>query len=228
MSQPPLTLVQKPRNTRVFSYIDGFNLFYGITEKSRVVDRAGTLVNNHWRRHVWLDLCKLSASLLNPGQQLLHTKYFSARIKGHPDSERRQSIYLDALDSLPNLTSYFGLFQPDKRDCRHCGRAGFPNQEKKTDVNIATQMIHDAIRGNFDVALLITGDSDQVPTIEMVTRIFKKKVVVAFPPKRIGAQLQQVATASLHIGAHHFANSLLPPTIQLPSGKQLICPTEWT
>jgi uncharacterized LabA/DUF88 family protein len=100
-------------------------------------------------------------------------------------------------------------------------------QEKKADVNIATQMIHDALQGNFDVAILVSGDSDQVPTIEMVRKIFKRKVVVAFPPRRFSAQLQQAATASFRIGEAKFQPSLLSPTIQLPSGMIINCPKEW-
>jgi uncharacterized LabA/DUF88 family protein len=212
---------------RVFSYIDGYNLFYGMRDKSRVVEN-GVAINGHWKKYLWLDLCQFSQALLRPNQQLIHTKYFTSRIKGKPDSERRQSVFLDALDTLPNLSKFFGLFQPDQKDCLNCGTASFPQQEKKTDVNIATQMIHDALQGNFDVAILVSGDSDQVPTIEMVRKVFKRRVIVAFPPRRFSAHLQQAATGSFRIGEAKFQGSLLPPTIQLPSGKIISCPPEWT
>ena len=47
---------------RVIAYIDGFNLYYGISDKG-------------WRRYLWLDLAALTRSLLVPGQQLAATKY---------------------------------------------------------------------------------------------------------------------------------------------------------
>jgi hypothetical protein len=138
VTTPTMPTVITPA-TRVFSYIDGFNLFYGMCEKARVVEN-GVKINAHWKRYSWLDLWKFSQSLLRPGQQLIHTKYFTSRIKGRPDSEKRQSVYLDALGTLPNLTIFEGLFQPDQKNCSNCGHASFPQQEKKTDVNIATQM----------------------------------------------------------------------------------------
>ena len=213
--------------TRVISYIDGFNLFYGMCDKAKILHN-GAQINQHWSKYSWLDLCKFSESLLRPGQQLIHTKYFTSRIKGRPASQQRQSTYLDALETLPNLSIYYGVFQPDQRNCPSCGRTDYPQQEKKTDANIATQMIHDAILRNFDVAILVSGDSDQVPTVEMVKRVFKRKVIVAFPPQRFSAQLQQVATGSFRVGDSKFSGNILPPTIQLPSGAILNCPKEWT
>jgi uncharacterized LabA/DUF88 family protein len=159
----------------------------------------GVAINRQWKRYSWLDLWKFSQSLLADGQQLIHTKYFTSRLKGKPESERRQNTYLDALGTLPNLSIFYGLFQSDPKLCSECGHASLPMQEKKTDVTIATQMIHDALQRNFDVAILVSADSDQVPTVEMVRKVFKRKVIVAFPPKRFSADLQRVATASFRI-----------------------------
>jgi uncharacterized LabA/DUF88 family protein len=214
------------QSVRVFSYIDGFNLFYGMCDKAKM-KHHGVAINQHWNRYSWLDLWRFSQSLLVPGQQLIHTKYFTSRIKGRPDSEQRQSTYLDALGTLPNLSIFYGLFQPDQKNCAKCGNASFPLQEKRTDVNIATQMIHDALLRNFDVAILVSGDSDQVPTIEMIRSVFKRKVIVAFPPQRFSAQLQKVATGSFRIGEAKLQGNTLPPAIHLPSGKILSCPKEW-
>ena len=51
-----------------------------------------------------------------------------------------------------------------------------------TDVNIATQILIDAYQDNFDMAMLISGDSDLVPPIKAVHELFpKKRVFVTFP-----------------------------------------------
>lgn len=55
---------------RVISYIDGFNLYFGL--------RA-----NDWRKYMWLDLTKLSEALLLNNQALQHTKYFTSRVRGN-------------------------------------------------------------------------------------------------------------------------------------------------
>jgi hypothetical protein len=74
---------------RVITYIDGFNLYFGLRSKG-------------WRRHYWLDLHQLSLALLKPGQQLEAVHYFTARIRanGHNvDDMRRQSLYIEALQT---------------------------------------------------------------------------------------------------------------------------------
>jgi len=118
------------------------------------------------------------------------------------------------------------LFSPTPENVVSAGSSPIP-QEKKTDVNIATQMLNDAIRNNFDTAMLISADSDQVPTIEMVRSVFKKKVVVVFPPKRSSADLQGVSNAVIRLGEGKLKSSILPEKVKLPSGKEIECPAKW-
>jgi len=213
--------------TRVISCIDGYNLYFGLREKARRLAADGSITTTHWKNFYWLDVVKLSETLLQKTQRLVQTKYFTARIRGNPAKERRQSKFLDAISALPNIRLYFGVFQPDPKQCQNCGAIAFHPQEKRTDVNIANQMICDAVAGRFDTALLISGDSDHVPTIETVRQTFGKNVIVAFPPKRESADLQAVATATFRIGKAKFESSLLPRPVILPNGRVIECPTEW-
>jgi len=218
---------RKSTKDRVFSYIDGYNLYFGLREKIHTKDDKGREPNLRWKRYLWIDVVKLSESLLRPDQVLLRTKYFTSRIRGKPESEGRQSAFLEVLNALPNTSIYFGIFQPDPKRCENCSAISFHPQEKRTDVNIATQLLYDAIRNNFDTAFLITGDSDQVPTIQMAREVFKKRVIVIFPPKRTSADLQKVANAVYRLGEAKFKQSLLPDRITLPSGKEIACPAKW-
>ena len=70
---------------RVATYIDGFNLYYGI--------RAGG------RRHLWLDVEGLALSLLKPNQQLVAVRYFTAPRRDDPAALSRQQQYWNALDA---------------------------------------------------------------------------------------------------------------------------------
>lgn len=59
------------------------------------------------------------------------------------------------------------------------------HHEKMTDVNIAVQMLSDAFQDQFDVALLVSADSDLVGLITTLRQLFPlKRVIVAFPPRR--------------------------------------------
>ena len=227
MSIPPKGPHPSTVKERVITYIDGYNLYFGIREKIHIRDSKGATPNMHWKRYLWLDVVKLSESLLRPSQVLIRTKYFTSRIRGNPQKEARQSLFLDAISVLPNIKLYFGTFQPDPKRCANCGHVAYHPQEKKTDVNIATQILNDAIHNNFDTAILVSADSDQVPTVQMTRQVFKKKVIVAFPPKRISAELQSVANFTYPLGESKFRQSLLPDKVQLPSGRVLACPAKW-
>jgi len=97
-----------------------------------------------------------------------------------------------------------------------------------TDVNIAVEMIADALDDKYDVAFLITADSDLVPAIKLIKKIYpQKRIVVCFPPKRHSSSLSQIADFSLSIFENRFSNSLLPDPIILKNGYQLRKPVEW-
>ena len=54
-------------------------------------------------------------------------------------------------------------------------------EEKRTDVWIASQMVHDAAMNAFDVAVLVTADTDLVPAVEFVRILNKDVELVVFP-----------------------------------------------
>jgi len=62
-----------------------------------------------------------------------------------------------------------------KNDDRALGNRGHSwtvNNEKMTDVNIATNMMIDAYTNAFDIAYVISGDSDLVPPIRAIRAHF--------------------------------------------------------
>jgi hypothetical protein len=130
-------------STRVITYIDGFNLYFG-------------LKSQNWERYLWLDVQALSKNLLRPDQTLAHTKYFTARISAPPDKVKRQNTYLDAIGTLQNTTVRFGHYLNAPRSCRNCGYVYNAPQEKMTDVSIAVELLEDAFKDAFDTALLMT------------------------------------------------------------------------
>jgi len=102
------------------------------------------------------------------------------------------------------------------------------HEEKMTDVNIATEMLTDAFEDKFDTALLVTADSDLVPTIRALKRLFPtKQIVVFFPPGRYSAQLKIVADRQLTIGRGTLAKSQFPDRIIKADGHVLERPQRW-
>ena len=202
----------------VAAYIDGFNLFYGLRDKG-------------WRRYYWLDLSQLIGRLLRPPQQLAAIRYFTTRVRpepGDPDKWKRQTTYLEALETIPNLAIQYGYFLPKERSCRQCGTTMRTYEEKMTDVNIAVSLLTGAQDGLFDTAMVVSGDSDLAEPIKEVRRRYSaKQVVVAFPPNRVSKKLQSGGT-SFVIGRTKFRDSQFPTQVNSSSGRVLARPSAWS
>ncbi len=201
----------------VIAYMDGFNLYFGLKSKN-------------WRQYYWLDIPGLIHRLLKPNQDLIATKYFTSRVSSQfdPGKSKRQTIYLEALQALPGVTIYYGHYLQNPYTCHNCNARRTIHSEKMTDVNIATHLLTDAFLDRFDTALLISADSDLVPPVMMVRKLFPKKWITAvFPPGRFSKTLANAACASYHVGRDKVAASQLPDQIHLPSGIVLQRPPKW-
>ena len=214
-------------SSRVIVYIDGFNLYYGLREKG-------------WKRYYWLDLQKLSNNLLKPDQTLVKIKYFTARISSGDSNtptpirkkmeakRRRQNCYLEALQTCQKIEIFEGHYLPKVVNCHKCGSFWPHPEEKMTDVNIATQMLTDAFKNEFDTALVVSGDSDIVPPITVILKEFKKKRIIAvFPPERVSVKLKHATTGYLSISEAKLRKSMFPNEIKKPDGYILKRPRRW-
>jgi uncharacterized LabA/DUF88 family protein len=196
-------------------YIDGFNLYYGLKAKG-------------WRKYYWLNLEEMCFRLTKLGQELVKIRYFTARISGN-QKRKRQQTYLEALDTLPKLETHYGLYLPGKQICRKCKCVSSKPSEKKSDVNIAIRMLTDALDDLYDVAVLISADSDLIPAIEAIkTYAPSKRVGLLFPPERNSALLQ--AECHFHIGTLNegtLRKSQFPDVVISRSGFPLHRPQHW-
>jgi len=186
---------------RVIAYIDGYNLYFGLRHKG-------------WKRFYWTNLAKLAGQFLKPNQSLLETKYFTTIVK-YPESKRlRQQTYLDVLQTLPNFSFFYGHFLADPITCRQCGHTYTTHHEKMTDVNISVELMKDAFQDRFDIAFLVSADSDLVGSVRAVRQLFPgKKVISVFPPGRFSLALKKVSTGVLHIGHVELSKSLFPDQV---------------
>lgn len=83
-----------------------------------------------------------------------------------------------------------------------------------TDANIATQILPDVYKDKYDMAMLVSGDSDLVPPIQAIHENFSdKRVFVAFPQKRFNNSLAIVARGSLIIGRKKLVQSQFPDEV---------------
>lgn len=211
---------------RVIVYIDGFNLYHGI-------EAAG------WSNYLWLDLCSLSRKFLKKDQCLVKVKYFTAEASDLSQRER-QRIYWEALRTLSDLKIILGKFSRPRNKrcqnpechkwlkCSYCEeKYKTPPTEKKTDVNIVTELIVDTlVDDNCDVAIIVSGDSDLTPAIKKVVSR-QKQVTIAFPPERF---LNDIANAGSlpwkNVECDHLKDSQFPDEV-ISEKKILKRPSEW-
>jgi uncharacterized LabA/DUF88 family protein len=146
-------------------YIDGFNLYYGCIKDTS---------------YHWLDVSKM-CSLLLPNDRIHRIKYFTALVSARPnDPEQpvRQQLFLRALQTIPNLEIILGTFLSHevKMPLSPIG-SGYAKviktEEKGSDVNIATHLLMDGFRNDYELAVVVSNDSDLLLPIQVVTQQFK-------------------------------------------------------
>lgn len=208
---------------RTHLYVDGFNLYY------RAV--RGT-------PYKWLNLLDLARALLRPENDIQRIRYFTANISGKrdPDAPRRQQAYLRALATLPQITIHKGKFlishkwaaiakppvdlvKPDPVTVYV-----MKTEEKGSDVNLATYLVRDAFRHEFDVAVVLSNDTDLVEPMRIVTAELGKRVGLICPVHSPARSLTRVATFLRYITAARLAAAQFPSPIP---GTTIQKPATW-
>ena len=202
-------------------YIDAFNLYYG------------ALKNTPYR---WLDVAGMCRLLL-PNHDVQQIKYFSAQVSARPDDPRkpvRQQVYFRALRTLPNLEIILGHFlshivrmplaEPAPQGLRFA--RVIKTEEKGSDVNLATHLPNDAHLGRYEVAVVVSADSDLLEPIRIVTGQLRKPIGILNPQPRPSKVLCAHATFVKQIRAGVLAASRFPPTLTDEHGT-FKKPEEW-
>jgi len=140
----------------------------------------------------WLNFNELLTRLLQPYNEVLSIKHFTAKVKayGDPNQPTRQNTYLRALKTIPNLQLVFGQFVSNtKWQPLVTPREGQTHaevrvtEEKGSELNLASYLLRDAYEDNYDVAVVLSGDSDLVLPLRFV-RELGKTVGILYPHRR--------------------------------------------
>jgi uncharacterized LabA/DUF88 family protein len=207
---------------RTYVYVDGFNLYYGAVK--------GTA-------YKWLNIHKL-CQLLLPKNQILKIKYFTALVttrQSDPDQPNRQQIYLRALKTIPGLEVIYGHFLEHEVMMPVVGSATskpryvkvIKTEEKGSDVNIAAHMISDGYKGVYQVAVILTNDSDLVEPVRIVRNELTLPVIILNPhPASPSHELHKYATLVKPIRKGVLAASQFPRVLTDTTGL-FHRPTKW-
>lgn len=196
-------------------YVDGFNLYYAV---------KGT-------PHKWLNILALCQQLL-PRNQIVKIKYFTALVSARPsdpDQPNRQLLYWRALQTIPGLQIIYGHFLAHEvtMHLAHPVPGGPKNaqviktEEKGSDVNIAAHMVNDGHLGRYEVAVLLSNDSDLAEPVKIVRNELHLPVGILnpFPNDHPSQQLRKCATFVKPIRQGVLAVSQFPPMLEDANGK---------
>ena len=213
--------VERKLVKRTIVYIDGFNLYYGILK--------GT-------KYKWLDLKKLCENLLNETKSsvvndIMEIKYFTAKVH-NKNQKSRQSVYWKAIQKhIPKVCIIEGKNKEKNcfyRDSNNQWKYHTKFEEKQTDVNIATHMLNDAWKDKYDVAILISNDSDLKESLKLIKEEHKNKYIMVYAPvkkrQNVVQELSRLCDFHKTISNKILENSQLPYPIP---GTKLGKPKTW-
>jgi uncharacterized LabA/DUF88 family protein len=215
---------------KIIVYIDGYNWYHAVFKH-----------HPEWK---WLTLESFFRAL-RPREEVIAVKLFSAMVDAHnpsSDAYQRQSRWFDALRTLPSVKIVLGLFQNREVSCRiDCGKP-IPEkkytvpEEKKTDVNIAVEMMADALTGCCERLCVVSGDSDVQPVVEWIAthrKNLKLTVYVpAIPQEQSKRRLDYYRTRGVEVESdflplENLSHHQLKSVVQLGNGKVAVRPPLW-
>lgn len=206
---------------RTIVYVDGYNLYYGLLRKSNLK---------------WLDLFALfNDHVLDDAAQLVEVRYYTAPVLGRmsdsEESPQRQRLYLQALrkhrpqgltiveGKIMASTPFQRLYKPIPEAPHLTKVQVYDFNEKKTDVNLASDMLAGAWTNAYDQVVLCSNDSDlegALATIRRYHPTIRIGLVAPIPStdhRHIATDLSQYADWSKILSPVHIQNSQLPDRI---------------
>lgn len=199
---------------KVIFFIDGFNLYHA-------------LANKRFYRYKWINLLSLAEKFVKKTDKIEGIYYFTALATWSADKVRRHKLFIKAQE-INGTKIIYGEFKKRDKICRICKKTYQTFEEKQTDVNMAIQLFRLAIQEKYDKALIISGDSDLIPSIEAVKTTFpNKQIGVIIPIGRSAEMLKQTCDFYMKMKEKHLKASMLPDVIDLGSGKKIERPKHW-
>ena len=160
------------KTERVMIFIDGSNMYHSL--------------KNYFKR-TDIDVGKFCSKLLEK-RRLIRTYYYNARVGQREEPERYhdQQKFFAGITAIPYCELRLGRLV-------YNNWPSTPPYEKGVDILLATDMITHSYKNNYDVAVLVAGDSDYVSALQAVKDNGKNVEVALFGKEQSSIQLRKVA-----------------------------------
>lgn len=226
---------------RAIFYIDGFNFYYLRTKLHP--------------RFKWLNMKALADCIVPDGTIVQKVNYYTAAVSGKIDgaAPHRQAKLFSALNTVPEINIIKGRFlyaekwaglvhPPQAKPDGYVWEEPFPEvvkvrkaEEKGSDVNLGVHLVRDAFTNAFDIAYVLTNDTDLVEPIRIVTEEVGKNVCIVAPcrPPRgshipiPSPSLEKVSSFKHYIDNIELADSQFPNVIPRIGKSDIVKPESW-
>jgi hypothetical protein len=205
------------------------------------------------KQYGWCDFPLLARQQTFDANAEVTVKYFTSADKPNPEkiTDRQRPIWWRAL-ALMGCQRIEGEFRSTTEEVEeHIRDGGKRWREKQTDIALASHMVKDCSRieagdepgthrwsPGFDKAVLLSGDTDFIPAVRIVsTEPFNRPVLVLLPPSVPASQEntirlwdQQARGTKVTIKQLQLADlahALLPKTVEGPDGEKVECHESW-
>ncbi len=157
---------------RFFIFIDGSNFYHSLINSFKTAS---------------VDIEKFCKDITQTGE-LIEIKYYTSPVlrSNNPNAYSSQQKFLSKIKEIKNLTLFLGRLE----------KHGNTFVEKGVDVKIATDLISNAFHNNYDIAILVSNDSDFVPAIQEAQKFGKQVWDINFP-KRKSYHLNQICNKTI-------------------------------
>ena len=104
----------------------------------------------------------------------------------------RKTPYLEIIEGRQEIRTYDGI------DFDINNPKTYFTEEKETDINLATHMLSKAFQNAYDIAILVSGDTDYIKVVETLHNIGKTVVIAHFPHQNV-SRYDEICDANIII-----------------------------
>ena len=175
------------KKKKVIIYVDGSNFYFSIKKAFNCK----------------IDIEKFCKKLVGNDDLARINYYISSVVQSsNPEMYAEQQSFFEKLRKIKKLRIVFGRLEKHKKD----GKTFYV--EKATDINIAQDLIFDAVDNDYGKAYLISNDGDFSGVVSSVINRFKKEIIYVAIGNRnsISFHLKKVVSSTININKEVISN----------------------
>ncbi len=170
------------KTDRTMVFIDGSNLYHSLKGSFQRTD---------------IDIGKFCQRLLEK-RRLIRIYYYNAVVgrREEPERYQRQQAFFASVNTIPYCELRLGRLV-------YNNWPNSPPYEKGVDIQLTTDLLTHSFKNNYDVAILVAGDTDYVGALQAVKDNGKNVEVALFGRERTSVPLRDVADRIITIDGRY-------------------------